>query len=149
MGFSGAYLFDGTGWREQEPGHEPALPEPWLLVTIFDSDIAMVVYRPPGPGSGVAFLGFTPRTYFEDDAASSPTDVAREAKGLAGWWAGRNPDATDLTRAAKTRELRAFLVADGARPSIADDADDAEVFVELKAARFLAALGLPAPDDLS
>jgi hypothetical protein len=32
---------------------------------------------------------------------------------------------------------------------MADDADDGEVFVEVKVARFLTALGLPLPEDLN
>ncbi len=32
---------------------------------------------------------------------------------------------------------------------MADDADDAEVLVEVKAVRFLGALGLPIPEDLN
>jgi hypothetical protein len=149
MGFFGTYLFDGTSWTEQEPGYEPDVPEPWLLIHISDSDIAMVVYEPPSPGSGVAYLGFTPRTYFEDNAASAPTDADRKARGLAAWWAGQNPGADDVTRARKTRELRAFLAADGVQPNQADDADDADVFVEVKAARFLTVLGLPTPAGLT
>ena len=149
MGFFGTYLFDGTAWTVQEKVHEPTIPEPWMLISIHDSDLAMVIYGPSGPAAGFAYLGFTPRTYFEDDTESPPTDIVREAKGLAAWWAGRNPDASELTRAAKARELRAFLAADGVQPDMADDADDAEVFVEVKVARFLAALGLPIPEDLS
>jgi hypothetical protein len=149
MGFFGTYLFDGTAWTAQEEGHEPTVPEPWLLLSIHDSDIAMIIYEPTGPGRGCAYLGFTPRTYFEEDGASEPTDVAREAKGLAAWWAERNPEATELGRAAKTRELRAFLAADGDHPNLDEDAPDDEVFAEGKAVRFLTALGLPPPGDLA
>ncbi len=63
----------------------PTVPEPWLLVDIHDSDIATIAYRPTGSGSGVAYLGVTPRTYFEDPGASAPSDVAREAGGLVEW----------------------------------------------------------------
>jgi hypothetical protein len=148
MGFFGTYLFDGTAWTAQKKVHEPTIPEPWLMISIHDSDLAMVIYEPAGPAAGFAYLGVTPRTYFEDDAESPPTDTAREAKGLAAWWSGRNPDASELAQAAKARELRAFLAEDGVTPDMADDADDAEVFVEVKVARFLTALGLPIPEDL-
>jgi hypothetical protein len=149
MGFFGTYLFDGTDWTQHDPRRTPR--EPWLLIDIHDSDISTVVYRPAGPGSGIAYLGVTPRTYFEDEAASEPTNVAQEADGLAAWWAAFHPETTATTRAAKAAELRAFLAADGVRSDDdgrGDEVDDAEVFVEVKTARFINALGLPAPDEL-
>lgn len=65
-----------------DAGELPSLPESWLLVDIYDSDMAAVVYRPTGSGSGDRHLGVTLRIYFEDPDASAPTDVAREAGGL-------------------------------------------------------------------
>jgi hypothetical protein len=65
------------------PHHSDKLPdgpEPWLVVDIHDSYVATIAYRPAGSGSGVAYLGVTPRTYFEDPDASAPTDVVREAR---------------------------------------------------------------------
>jgi hypothetical protein len=44
-------------------------------------------YEPAGPGSGTAYLGYTPRTYVDDESASAPADVLREAEGLASWLA--------------------------------------------------------------
>jgi hypothetical protein len=150
MGFFGTYLFDGKRWTPLEPGGPPEAPDPWLYVDIHDSDIGTIAYSPVGPGTGVAYLGFTPRTYFEDDTASEPTDVAREADGLATWWAALHPDATDVIRTAKAAELRAFLAEDDAIPDEdAENMDDADVFVEFKAALFLRALGLPTPDELT
>ncbi|MEV4458369.1 hypothetical protein [Microbispora sp. NPDC049633] len=64
MGFFGTYLYDGSRWLEHEADQHPDFAEPWLMVSIHDSDITTVVYRPAGPGSGVAYLGLTPRTYF-------------------------------------------------------------------------------------
>ena len=60
------------------------------------SDIATVRYEPGGPGSGIAYLGHTPRVYFGDESASAPADVLREAEGLAFWLArqqGRSDEA--------------------------------------------------------
>ncbi|GLY78640.1 hypothetical protein [Actinoallomurus iriomotensis] len=155
MGFFGAYLFDGSQWSSHEPGS--ALPGAglWLLVDIHDSDFTTVSYGPPGSGSGVAFLGYTPRAYFEDAKASEPTDVAREAAGLTDWWELRN-EAGDIQRSAKEAELRLYLAGDDDWPEDEDedeeddteDVDDAEVFVEIKTARFLKGLDLPLPDDL-
>jgi hypothetical protein len=118
------------------------------------SDIATLTYRPPGPGSGTAYLGHTPRTYFENPDASAPTDVAREAAGLGSWWAQRHGGAGDTERTAKEAELAAYLAADRDPADIDlddedDDLDDAEIFVEVKTARFLAALDLPVPGDLT
>jgi hypothetical protein len=157
VGFFGGYVYDGTRWLPlpEEGGHD--LAEPWLSVDMHDSDISTVVYRPAEPGSGVAYLGDTPRTYFEDEAASAPTDVAREAAGLAAWWSRRQHGASEAERGAKERELAAYLAEDidpdeldwdGEEENI-DDLDDGEVFVEVKTARFLTALGLPLPADLA
>jgi hypothetical protein len=153
MGFFGTFVFDGSAWLT-EPGAEKRIGEPSLLVDIHDSDIATIVYRPAGAGSGVAYLGFTPRSYFEDDAASAPTDVAREAAGLTAWWRLR-ASVSDAEAAAKEQELAGYLAEDIAPDEDIDAAeigaelDDAEVFVEVKTARFLAALGLPLPEDLA
>jgi hypothetical protein len=150
VGFFGSYLFDGQ-WKPVEGAH--GATEPWLTVEVHDSDITTVVYRPPGPGSGVAYLGCTPRTYFEDESASAPTDVRREARGLAAWWAGLHGVVGEAEMAAKERELSAFLAEDVDPADVPDDLDediddldDGEIFVEVKTVRFLSALGLSAPD---
>jgi hypothetical protein len=78
-------------------------------VNIHDSDIATVRYELHGPGSGTAYLGYTPRTYFDDESASEPADVLREAEGLA-LWLTRQQDRND---AAELRELiTSFLAGD-------------------------------------
>jgi hypothetical protein len=149
MGFFGQFHFDGTAWTAPR---DDAVP-PWLSVDIHDSDIATITYEPAGPGTGIAFLGETPRTYFEDDTASEPTDVAREAAGLAEWWSGIN-DMADVWD--KERELVGYLAEDGDKAQAATDDDlddldeiaDEDIFVEVKVARFLDALDLPVPDDL-
>ncbi|MDG4750289.1 hypothetical protein O7630_05015 [Micromonospora sp. WMMD718] len=157
MGFFGTYLFNGHRWTAHHPAEQPTIPEPWLLVDIHDSDIATITYRPPGPGSGVAYLGDTPRTYFENPDASAPTDAAREAAGLGAWWAHQHGRAGGTEREAKEADLAVYLAEDLDPADIdldhdddEDDEglDDAEIFVEVKTARFLAALDLPVPDDL-
>ncbi len=155
VGYFGTFLFDGHGWTELAPNTEPTIPEPWLMLDIDDSDIATVSYRPTGPGSGTAYIGLTPRTMYEDDAASAPTDTDREAAGLANWREHLRLVDTHHTRGSATAaELRAYLAEDLA-PLVdeldeddSDDPDIAEVFVEAKVRRFLAALGIPAPEDL-
>jgi hypothetical protein len=155
MGFFGSFVFDGRSWTPQEPGTAPTsdIVGPWLHVDIHDSDIATVTYRPTGPGSGVAYLGYSPRTYFDDPDASAPTDVAREAAGLAAWWADQRGGATDVERNAKAATLIGYLAEDQDPTDIDldeedDDLDDADILVEGKAAQLLIALDLPVPDDL-
>jgi hypothetical protein len=156
VGLFGTYLYDGIRWLEYQSDHHRDLAEPWLMVNIYDSDIATVVYRPAGLGAGVAYLGHTPRTYFEDAEASAPTDAAREAAGLATWWGRVRGVADDAERKMKERQLVAYLAEDinPAEIDVDEDEDvnhldDAEIFVEVKTVRFLAALDLPVPDDLS
>jgi hypothetical protein len=154
MGFFGQFHFDGMAWTTPPDDPRP----PWLAVEIHDSDIATVTYEPAGPGSGIAYLGETPRAYFDDETASEPTDVTREAAGLAEWWSGVH-DMLDVGD--KERELVEYLAEDldedAAAPPAPVDLDDLDdldeiteedVFVERKTARFLAALDLPIPDDL-
>ena len=152
MGFFGTYAYEHGSWKTLSEGELPPLDEPSLWIDIHDSDITSVVYAPVGPGSGVAYLGLTPRTYFENPNASDPTDVLREAAGLAAWWALHNSG--DV--AAKQAEILGFLASDENPDDFewnededVDMIDDGEVFVEVKTQRFLAALGLPVPYDLS
>jgi hypothetical protein len=166
MGFFGTYLYDGDKrtWSPADPAIDelgqpvdgdrpPGAAEPWLLVDIHDSDFTIVSYRPAGRGTGTAYLGTTPRTYFEDERASAPTDVPREAAGLADWWGRTRGGAGGAERAAKEDELRGYLAED-LDPEVdldedeAEELDDGEVFVEVKTRRFLAALDLPVPEEL-
>lgn len=157
MGFFGRYVFDGTAWHGFDLDSDRSLDiaAPWLSVYIHDSDIATVRYEPHGPGSGTAYLRYTPRTYFDDESASEPADVLRGAEGLA-LWLTRQHDRND---AAELRELIAsFLAGDfreqqsGEHPDGGegtDNLDDADIFVEVKVSKFLKAVGLPVPHELS
>jgi hypothetical protein len=169
MGFFGTYLYDGTrrSWQPALPainevgqtvrGEQlPDLAEPWLLVDIHDSDITTVTYRPTGRGTGTAYLGITPRTYFNKEQASAPTDVASEASGLADWWLQVSDGGSEADREAKEIELRTYLAQDLDPNDVdldddedPDDLDDGEIFVEVKTGRFLAALNLPLPVELA
>ncbi len=120
---------------------------------IHDSDIAVLRYEPVGPRSGTAYLGHTPRTYFEDESASAPTDVLREAEGLASWLAGQQGRSDE----AELRELIASFLAHDIPEPLDDDADleddadglgDTDIFVEVKVSKFFNAIGLPVPDEL-
>ncbi len=150
VGFFGTYAYENGQWKTLSEGELPPLSEPSLWIDIHDSDITSVVYTPAGPGSGVAYLGLTPRTYFENPNASDPTDVLREASGLAAWWALTRSGSGDVV--AKQAELLAYLAEDEDPEAFeledVDEIDGGEVFVEVKTARFLAALDLPVPYQL-
>ncbi|MBP8880091.1 MAG: hypothetical protein V9G15_04480 [Dermatophilaceae bacterium] len=151
MGLFWTGVFDGTAWTVLTDDDEgsaqaspQALPPGALVVTIHDSDIGSVSYAPvEGDGDGdsdggdrTAFVGFTPRSYFEDDAAPS-ADPDVEARGLAAW-AGRYRGVTPTAE-----QVRALLAADGDE---FDESDDP--FVESKVAKLLGVLGVPVPEDL-
>ena len=147
MGFFGGYIFDGSTWHGFDPDSDQRLDiaAPWLSVYIHDSDIATVRYEPIGLGSGTAYLGYTPRTYFDDESASVPADVLREAEGLA-FWLARQQGRSDES---ELRDLIASFLAGDTREQQFNDLDDAGIFVEVKVSRFLNAVGLPVPHELS
>ncbi|WP_434438778.1 hypothetical protein [Lentzea sp. E54] len=72
VGFFGTYAYEHGSWKTLSEGELPPLDEPSLWIDIHDSDITSVVYAPTGPGSGVAYLGLTPRTYFEEPQRLRP-----------------------------------------------------------------------------
>ncbi|MET9271136.1 hypothetical protein [Kribbella sp. NPDC003557] len=137
VGFFGSYVYADRAWSEIDPDAEVAEPaEPYLLVMIHDSDLAMIRYAPAGAGTGEAFLGHTPRAYFGDPSAPGAGDPGLEAAGLAAW--------AELLGASPTpAEVERFLASDDAPDDEQDDVPDEDVFVELKTARFLQTLGLP------
>jgi hypothetical protein len=145
VGFFGTYLFSDGQWAEVDPN--APLPqsgsEPWLHLDIHDSDVATVQYQPHGNALGIAYLGTTPHVYFENEGASAPTDRASEAEALAAW--AREARAVDV----EGRLVETYLAADDdAQPDESADLDAADIFVEVKCARFCLALGLPVPAGL-
>lgn len=149
MGFFGRYVFDGRTRHGIDPGSDQTLDieAPWLSVDIYDSDFATVRCEPPGPGSGTAYLGNTPRTYFGNESASAPTDVLREADGLASRLAQQQGNIVS----AKLPDLIAsFLASDSPDEQLSDDVDlgDADIFAEIKVSQFLRAVGLSVPREL-
>ncbi|MFF5225357.1 hypothetical protein [Dactylosporangium sp. NPDC000521] len=153
MGFFGGFLYDGRSWTETDHSGMTAPSGPWLHVDIHDSDFAVLTYRPAGPGTGTAFIGYTPSVYFGEPDASPPTDAPREAAGLAAWWSGLNPSASAADRDTMAATLLPYLATDEPQDD-EDDEDDDEFedededdgtspFVEDKVDDFLTALGLP------
>lgn len=147
VGLFGTYLYESGCWSERADAREAT--EPWLFLNIYDSDIATIMYRPCEPGTGIAFLGHTPRKYFDDPNASLPTDTVLESAGLARWWAQRTGAGDELARDAKQTEIASYLASDAdwdlAWPR---DDEDADAPVEVKVCDFLQALGLDVPDDV-
>jgi len=142
VGFFGTYAFENGQWITLPEAERPPLVEPFLWINIINSELTEVVYAPAGPGTGVAYLGQTRRTYFGYPEASEPTDTDREAAGLAAW-SGR--------AAADQAEIRGYLAEDDPEDSWlgkSGNPDPAEWFVEIKTAQFLMALGLPLPAEL-
>ena len=150
MGFFGGFVFDGQAWADWDPDADstPSIAEPWLSVLIHDSDIATIGFSPAGGGLGLAYLGTTPRVYFEDDHASAPTDVAREAAALGEWRSDLEVEPS-RTPAEWAAVIEPFLASDhDPEPSEDGDLADADTFVEVKTVQLLRALGLPLPADL-
>jgi hypothetical protein len=147
VGFFGTYLYESGRWSERDDAREAT--EPWLFLNIYDSDIATIMYRPCAPGTGMTFIGHTPRKYFDDPEASLPTDTVLESAGLAAWWADHRGLDDDLERAAKQTEIASYLASDAdwdlAWPR---DDEDNDRPVEVTVGRFLEALGLAVPDEL-
>jgi hypothetical protein len=150
VGFFGTYLYAGEQWTEHDPEQPVDLPDPWLMVNIHDSDFTIVAYHPEYEGTGVAYLGYTPRMYFESENEHPRTDTEREATALTTWSTNHTP--TDANRA----ELLPYLAEDLDTFDLEDedeeddeDLPDSEIYVEVKTADFLTSLGLPLPPALA
>lgn len=131
MGNWNCYIFDGS-WTSHETPDD--IPEPLgdrtLRLFLADSDFAEVRYDPvTAPGTGSAFVGYTPRTYFENDEAPGCTDTAPDAAGLAAW-AGPGVSPIDVQE----------LLADDDSHGPGEDDDP---FVETTLTRLVALLRLP------
>lgn len=130
MGEIVRFVFGGGAWG----GDLAATPS--LSVEIQDSDIAVVDYRPAPDGAGRFYLGFQPRDYLDDPAASAPVDLDAEAAGFAAW--------AELVGADDVRpsEVRRLLAPEGVEEPL-------DTFVEETVERLVRLVGLPVPDGLS
>lgn len=106
----------------------------YLRLAIHDSDIATIDFAPAPKDRGRFFLGFQPRDYFEDPAASADVDNDAEAQAFAHW---------------ANQELAAKVVASDI-PLLAEEdvAEPADLFVEESVRKLLSAIGLPPPAEL-
>jgi hypothetical protein len=80
VGFFGQLAYSAGRWSAGRP-----TAVPFLLIDVHDSRIATVDYRAADATGGRFYLGYEPRTYFEEPDASDPVDTGREAEGFAQW----------------------------------------------------------------
>ena len=124
MGANYDFVTDGRGWRE--PGDTNS--EPWLRVQVHDSDIGSLEYSPHFGGSGIAYVGVTARTYFDDPSLAS-TSKPLEVEALLRWFAAAGVAGDDLSQ--------------GLQELLAEDGEDLDGdLVEDDLARFFSATSL-------
>ncbi|SDP16146.1 hypothetical protein SAMN04487914_104159 [Arthrobacter sp. ok909] len=127
MGNFETSVYESGSWTDDEAADE------WKLrISVHDSAIATVDYRPSECASGRFYLGFQPRDYFEDPAASDPVDLPAEAACFSVW------ASTVAGADVPAEELMAMMAAE-------DVVEPEDVFVEETVIRLLARLGLPLP----
>ena len=128
MGYFGTLAYSAGRWRAGRP-----TAVPFLLIDIHDSRIATVDYRAADATGGRFYLGYEPRTYFEEPDAADPVDPGLEAAGFARWV--RDADGRELDPA----DVQALMAwPDGAPPS--------DENVEVTVDRLLRLAGLPGID---
>ncbi|GAT89673.1 hypothetical protein J2T10_004567 [Paenarthrobacter nicotinovorans] len=110
--------------------------DPALVLELHDSDFVAVDFHPKYSGNGRFYLGFQPRDYFEDPAASDPVDIDREAEAFQQWVN------KSLGRSIAVADILPFI----AEESVEEPED---VFVEDTMERFLGLIGLAMPAELS
>lgn len=123
MGEFVSLTHDGNHWLPEAHGST------WLRVDIHDSDIATLTFSPSGYARGLVYLGYQPRVYFDDPAASAPVDLDLESAALAAW--ARDVSGVDVDPA----DIRVLLAGE-------TDGDPLDDFVEETVDRLLALLGL-------
>ena len=108
--------------------------EPYLVVAIHDSGVAVVEFGPAQDEHDTLFLGTEPRVYFSAPDMHPPLDGTRAARGFATWVrevTGREVDPHAVKRLLPRRWRR-----------------PRDVFVEETLARLLDLAGLPMPPQL-
>ena len=125
MGYFGQLAYSAGRWSAGRP-----TAVPFLLIDVHDSRIATVDYRAADATGGRFYLGYEPRTYFEEPDAGDPVDTGREAEGFASWV--RNAEGGEVDPA----EVQRLMAApDGAPPP--------DENVEITVDRLLQLAGLP------
>jgi hypothetical protein len=117
-------------WRA---GDEDATGE-FLVIDIHDSDIATVDHA-PATAAGRFYLGYQPRTYFENPDASEPVDNEAEAASFAAW--AREVLGVEVAAA----DVLPLLAVEG-------EIDARDDFVEETVSELLKLVGLPVPQEI-
>jgi hypothetical protein len=125
VGYFGRLAYSAGRWSAGRP-----TTVPFLLIDIHDSRIATVDYRAADATGGRFYLGYEPRTYFEEPDAGDPVDTGREAEGFARWV--RDSDGEEIEPADVQRLMAS---SDGAPPP--------DENVEATVDRLLQLAGLP------
>jgi len=126
VGFFGKFVYSDGQWSDVASGSAH------LMVEVHDSDIATVTYVPVGASQGIFYLGFQPRVYFEDPAASAPVDLDAESTGMAVW-------AKEILGTEIAPDSVRHLLAGTGETEPEDD------FVEVTVTKLLRLLNLPIP----
>lgn len=80
MGIFETSVYSAGSWSGDEES------ENWLLrISVHDSDIGTIDYRPHEGASGRFYLGFQPRDYFENPDASEPVDLVAVSNSFSAW----------------------------------------------------------------
>jgi hypothetical protein len=80
VGYFGRLAYSAGRWSTGRP-----TTVPFLLIDVHDSRIATVDYRSADATGGRFYLGYEPRTYFEEPDASDRVDTGQEAEGFTRW----------------------------------------------------------------
>ena len=129
MGRFEKYVFSNGAWSELAEG------SPWLGISIHDSDFATVGFQLSPDRTGLFYLGYQPRDYFDNADESADVDPIAEATTLAQW----------ANEVLSVTVDPAQIVPLMAEDQVEEPIDD---FVEETVIRLLRLLQLPLPEDL-
>lgn len=107
-----------------------------VRLSVHDSDIATIDYRPHEGAAGRLYLGFQPRDYFENPDASAQVDLVAESESFSAW------AAAVAGVKVHAQELRAFMVVEAVE-------EPEDTFVEHTVVRLLGLLNVPLPEWLA
>ena len=129
MGRFEQYVYSNGKWSDT------AEASPWLGIAIHDSDFATVGFELAPGRSGLFYLGFQPRDYFDSPDESADVDIQEQAATLAEWAHQALSVSVDPAR------IASIMAVEGVEEPI-------DVFVEETVIRLLRLLELPLPADL-
>jgi hypothetical protein len=125
VGLFGKFAYNSGRWSAGRP-----TAVPFVLIDVHDSRIATVDYRFADASGGRFYLGYEPRTYFEEPDAAGAVDTGLEAGGFVRWV--REAEGGDVDPG----DVQALMAApDGAPPT--------DEQVEITVDRLLKLAGMP------